>query len=190
MQELMEDPDDRKIIWYCDATGGCGKTWLTRACFSKFESIRFENSKSCDIKHAYNGQRIVFFDLTRSQQEHFNDEAMETIKNGIMFSPKYDSAMKIFDHPHVVIMANWMPDTSKLSCDRWDVRQISNTDLECHLINRTMDDIFLPKKIKTEQASATIVIDDSDEEDCFIVRPTTTTPVTSNVFGLWTSDIL
>ena len=99
MPELMETPNDRQIVWYCDVSGGCGKTWLTRACFSKFQSIRFENSKSCDIKHAYNGERIVFFDLTRSQQEHFNYEAMETIKNGIMFSSKYDSAMKIFDHP-------------------------------------------------------------------------------------------
>ncbi|MCK5919361.1 MAG: hypothetical protein KAG66_00365 [Methylococcales bacterium] len=136
MTELMEKPDDRKIVWYCDQTGGCGKTWLTRACFSKFESIRFENSKSSDIKHAYNGERIVFFDLTRSQQEHFNYEAMETIKNGIMFSSNYDSAMKIFDHPHVVIMANWLPDTSKLSQDRWCIRHINHADLECHLVNR------------------------------------------------------
>ena len=66
--------------------------------------------------------------------------------------------------------------------------------MECHLVNRTMDDIFLPKKIKTEEASASIVIDDSDDDDddCFIVTTTTTTstPLTRNLFGLWTSDPL
>ena len=35
MEELTLDPDDRKIIWYCDKRGGCGKTWLTRACFAQ-----------------------------------------------------------------------------------------------------------------------------------------------------------
>lgn len=180
MSELMETPNDRKIIWYCDESGGCGKTWLTRACFSKFESIRFENSKSSDIKHAYNGERIVFFDLTRSQQEHFNYEAMETIKNGIMFSSKYDSRMKIFDHPHVVVMANWMPDTSKLSSDRWDVRQINNIDIECHPVKQTMDDIILPPPKKDEPEAAITMMSTCDEEedkskeedvdsDCFIV---------------------
>ena len=189
LKERMMQPEDRKIIWFCDQQEGCGKTWATKACFSKFECIRFENSKSADIKHAYNGEKVVFFDLTRSQLEHFNYEAMESVKNGIMFSSKYDSAMKIFDSPHVVVMANWAPDTSKLNDDRWDIRNINRNDLECHLINKCLEDIEEPKKIKEEPPSP-IVILDSEEEDierdaCSIF---VNMPIARNIFGHWQTD--
>ena len=98
-------------------------------------------------------------------------------------------------------MANWMPDTSKLSSDRWDVRQINNIDIECHLVNHTMDDISLPPTPKEKEPEPTMTImSTSDEEeqhktndpddndsDCFIWNNRLTV-ADKNVFGLWTSD--
>ncbi|KAK7505378.1 hypothetical protein BaRGS_00003540 [Batillaria attramentaria] len=84
-------------------------------------AIRFEN-KSADVKHAYTGQRVVIFDLARSQEDHINYEIIESIKNGVMFSSKYESQMKIFPPPHVVIFANFPPNLRKLSQDRWDIK--------------------------------------------------------------------
>lgn len=122
------EPCSRKVIWYSDSRGDSGKTFLSKYMCVEMGAIRFENGKSADLKYAYNGERIVIFDLSRSQEEHVNYEAMESIKNGIMFSTKYDSAMKIYDPPHFVVFANFVPVYSKLSQDRWHVREITETD--------------------------------------------------------------
>ena len=37
-------------------------------------AVRFENGKSGDIKHGYNGEQMVVFDLTRIAAEHINWE--------------------------------------------------------------------------------------------------------------------
>ena len=74
----------------------------------------------------YNGQRIVLFDLSPSQEDRFNYEVLESIKNGLMFSSSYESRMKVFAIPHVIVFANWAPDESKLSADRWNVRHFSD----------------------------------------------------------------
>lgn len=135
VEELLEEPNDRTIIWYCDVFGNTGKTWFSKLCIGKLNCIRFENGRSVDIKYAYSGQRVVIFDLTRTQQDHFNYEVLETIKNGVMFSSKYDSRMKVFTAPHVVVFANWPPDNGKLSNDRWDIRTTMNlTDSELTFI--------------------------------------------------------
>ena len=78
--------------------------------------MRFENAKSADVKYALTGQRIVVFDLSRSQETHVNYEVIESVKNGVCFSTKYESQMKVFKTPHVVIMANFAPDETKNEC--------------------------------------------------------------------------
>lgn len=117
---LYSPPSDRQIHWFIDTTGNSGKTWLSRFLVSRYSALRLENGKSADLKYAYTGQKIVIFDYSRSQQEHVNYEALESIKNGICFSTKYVSVCKIFPVPHVFVFANWAPDFSKMSDDRWD----------------------------------------------------------------------
>lgn len=67
INELKNEPDDRKIIWYSDPIGNSRKTYLSRY-LQTLDGIRFENGRSLDIKFMYSGQRIVIFDLTRSQE--------------------------------------------------------------------------------------------------------------------------
>jgi hypothetical protein len=70
-------------------------------------TFRLENSKSDNIEYAYNGEHVVIFYFSRSQAHHVNYEVIESVKNGIMFSGKYESCSKTFDFPHVVIFANF-----------------------------------------------------------------------------------
>ena len=51
------------------------------------------------------------------QLNTFNYEALESLKNGAMFSPKYESKSKVYDMPHVIVFANWQPDRIGLSID-------------------------------------------------------------------------
>jgi hypothetical protein len=154
---LKERPSERRVIWFTDVIGNTGKTWMSRYLLATLREncIRLENSKSDNIKYAYNGERVVIFDYSRSQADHVNYEVIESVKNGIMFSGKYESCSKTFDIPHVVIFANFEPDLTKLSADRWDVRHFTEDDLK--KTNRMSRDI--DNKVETA-----IVIDSSSDE--------------------------
>lgn len=121
-QELMTEPDDRKIIWYHDEKGGSGKTTMAKHMIT-MGGFYCRSGKDADIAHAYQNQRLICFDLARSSQEHVNYRMIETLKDGLVFSPKYQSAMKVRKAAaHVVVFSNFLPDMSKLSTDRWDIR--------------------------------------------------------------------
>nr|KAG5709282.1 hypothetical protein BaRGS_018034 [Batillaria attramentaria] len=119
--------------------------------FRDCSAARYENGKSTDTKHAYSGERIVIFNLTRSQEDHINYEIIESIKNVIIFSPKYESGMKIFEPPHVVVFANFSPNLSKLSQDRWDIRFNSDESLTETAIETVVSLEEVGKKEETEK---------------------------------------
>ena len=68
-----------------------------------------------------------------------NYEVIESVKNGVVFSTKYESQMKVFKTPHVIIMANFAPDESKMSSDRWDIRYLTEDDQKMPNLDDVMD---------------------------------------------------
>jgi hypothetical protein len=136
--EVQEDPDPRKIIWYIDKQGGKGKSELTKYLVKRHGAF-LAQGKSTDIKYAYNGEKIVIFDIPRSA-DHISWDAIESIKNGLFFNTKYYSHMKGFPTPHVICFSNNSPPYDKLSQDRWDVRYID-----------PMEDPFEIKRWQQEQ---------------------------------------
>lgn len=116
--------DNRKVIWYCDVKGANGKSTCGDYLVAFKDAILFENGKTADIAFAYNGEPIVIFDFTRTTQDVLNYGVIEALLNGRVFSGKYKSQPKIFKKPWVVCFANWPPDTSKMSEDRWDIRYL------------------------------------------------------------------
>jgi hypothetical protein len=120
--ELSQEADDRKIIWYFDPVGGQGKSTMTKYLARNHEAILVGGQKK-DILYAYDNQRIVLFDLSRTAEGRVSYSAMEDLKNGVYFVSKFTSKMVCRDfNAHVVIFANWLPDTDALSQDRWDIR--------------------------------------------------------------------
>lgn len=129
MQDLSLDltecePDPRKIIWYVDIIGGKGKTSFSKYMAVKHKACILNSGKSSDVAYAINNPKIVIIDLSRSIEGHFNYDILEQIKNGMVFSSKYESNTKMFNNPHVVVFSNWAPDINKLSKDRWDIRYL------------------------------------------------------------------
>jgi len=120
----LENQNSRQILFVVDFEGNKGKTFFSKWLVLMKGAIRFENGRSIDIKAGFVGQEYVVFDLVRSSQDHINWEAMESIKNGIMFSSKYHSVMKIYRPPKVVVFINHIPDQTKLSRDRYDIMMI------------------------------------------------------------------
>lgn len=122
------EPDDRKIYWIVDEKGGAGKTSLCKhICLTHPYEALYVGGKASDMKYAVtefiqeNNLKIALFDFSRTQEDHISYQGIEEIKNGIFFSGKYESGMQIFDNPHVFCFANFEPDYTALSEDRWHV---------------------------------------------------------------------
>lgn len=109
------------VIWVCDIIGHCGKSSLCKYLQATDPDIITMNNGACkDIACALpENPRAVLFDYTRSLEGRVNYSAIEQVKNGLMFSPKYESRSKIFNSPHVVCFANFLPNYDALSHDRW-----------------------------------------------------------------------
>lgn len=116
--------DDRKILWYVDFKGGAGKTFLTKWLLATKNAFVARGGKVADIAYAYKNQDIVVFDFTRDKEEFVNYSAIEALKDGLIASPKYESSLKVKRKTiRVICFSNFQPDLSKLSDDRWDIRE-------------------------------------------------------------------
>lgn len=128
---VKEIPHDRHIYWYWEGDGGKGKTSFVKHMCIKDKSIIMVSGKAADIKCAIskmvenkNPPTIVFFHYTRDNEEYISYEAIEAIKDAIFFNGKYESAMTIYNIPHVICFANFSPNIEKMSYDRWVIKKI------------------------------------------------------------------
>lgn len=135
---IVEGPRDKRTIhWFWEPEGGIGKTALSKYLALKHEALIL-SGKATDmyygiIKYAEKRSgkfpKIIILDVPRSTTNFISFQGIESVKNGLFFSSKYESDMCIFNCPHVLIFANEYPDTTKLSKDRWDIRKIEDGEL-------------------------------------------------------------
>lgn len=132
---LDGEPDTRTVHWYYETTGNVGKSYFARHYRSPDGRRGYivTGGRHLDIYSAYSDQRVVFFDWARDSEESFPYRVIENFKNGYFLSTKYYVEERIFDPPHVVVFANYPPDRSKFSNDRWNVKHIGElTDIIIH----------------------------------------------------------
>lgn len=121
-----QKPDKRKIYWYWEPVGNVGKSEFCKYMYLNEDVAFFTNAKTADIAYSYNGEKVCMFDLPRTTEDRFNFNALEQLKNGMLFSSKYESGAKVFNRPHIIIFANWKPPTQPyLSKDRLIVKRLS-----------------------------------------------------------------
>lgn len=136
--ELSAPPDDRQVIWIWDEKGHQGKSKLlkhlgmclqwqlvggaTQDCFFAIKNRLYPE------KGTGKPFKGLIFDYSRPDADasHFNYTVMEKAKDGMIFNAKYESGAIYFNTVHVVVAANILPDMTKLTSDRWDVRQLKN----------------------------------------------------------------
>lgn len=115
----LKAQDDRKVLWLVDYEGGCGKTVLAKWLFVNLGAFYMQGGKAADVACAWKGEEYVVCDFTRDKEDVVNYSVLESFKNGLMFSPKYESSTKVAAKPcKVLVLSNWDPDQSKLSADR------------------------------------------------------------------------
>lgn len=124
--------NDRKIVWIYGKKGGEGKTSLAKWLYVNKDFGYLTNAKTADISYyvTENIKEAYVFDFSRTTEGHINYQALENLKNGLLFSSKYESSVVCMDNPFIVCFSNWEPEYTALSDDRWIVREIMNDSLE------------------------------------------------------------
>lgn len=130
-QELAEtiagDPDDREVQFFVDYEGNSGKTFFCQWYFTNFDDAQILRiGKRDDLAFAIDEiKRVFLFDVPRSQMEYLQYSVLEMLKDRMVFSAKYHSSMKILSHrPHVIVFSNELPELSKMSTDRINIKNI------------------------------------------------------------------
>lgn len=128
MDVLHEPVCPRKIHWLWESSGNVGKSWLTRYIMATEDATVLTEGKKTDMAYIFSKKptKIVIIDLCRTNTEYLNGiySLAENLKNGYIVSSKYDSTGVVFEIPHVVIFANFEPDYTKWSADRYNVVNI------------------------------------------------------------------
>lgn len=139
-QDIIEritsnEPDDRKINWFYDINGNVGKSFLCKYIALKFENVIISEGKKDNVYNQvltlYSSENyditkrmVIILDISRHNQDFINYGCIESLKNGCIYSGKYEGGTCIFPPPFVFIFSNCEPDYEKWSEDRYNVKNI------------------------------------------------------------------
>lgn len=133
---LLEEENDRTIYWIWEKDGNVGKTAFAKYLYVTKNVMYITGGKGSDILHvstealkSNENCDTFLFDLPRQLEGHVSYSALEQIKNGFWTSTKYEGGTVCINNPKVMVFANWEPDMSMLSRDRWEVFEITDKKL-------------------------------------------------------------
>lgn len=122
--------DPRTIVWVYEKTGNAGKTFLAKYLAMRQGTLICQG-KAADVFNAVNVAieagtypKLVLVDVPRVTIDYVSYNALECLKNGLLYSGKYEGGLCIFPTPHVICFANEMPAVNKMSLDRWKIFEI------------------------------------------------------------------
>ena len=118
------------IYWFWERRGGWGKSVVSLWMIDHLNAFVVSGANK-DILFGFKQQvdegntpDIIVFDIPRCNDNHVSYQAIESIKNGFMYSPKYEGGMCRFNPPHVICFSNEAPDTDAMSLDRWRIIEL------------------------------------------------------------------
>lgn len=126
--KLETDPDPRKINFVVDPAGNSGKSWFCQYALSRWfdQTQIFRIGKRDDLAYAVDVSKSIFLlDVPRNQMIYLQYSFLESLKDRMIFSPKYESSFKLLGSvPHVVVFSNEEPDMNELTDDRYNIINI------------------------------------------------------------------
>ena len=125
---------NRDVIWITDPVGWAGKTEFARYLRYNYGAMII-GGKSADLKFAIKNHfdtakqypALIILDVSRADWQLVSYSGLEDVKDGMFFSTKYESGSLTTSYtPHVIVMANFSPDRTQLSGDRWKEFRIND----------------------------------------------------------------
>jgi len=132
---VEKEPENRKINWIVDDNGNYGKSFLSRYLCCKYDGI-VVNGKTNDIlngllnyqdKSEYESPRFIIVDIPRSSSKYTDNiyGVIEKIKDGMIYSGKYEGGEIFYETPpHVIVLSNEHPKMEMMSYDRWNIIEV------------------------------------------------------------------
>lgn len=123
LEDLAGEPDSRSIKFVIDETGNTGKSYFAAYLEHHRDHVQvMKCGKRDDMAFELDETvKILLIDVSRSSSKFLNYQFLEDVKDGRVFSPKYESHTKRFNSPHLVVMMNEYPDMTALSSDRYQL---------------------------------------------------------------------
>nr|WAE42192.1 MAG: replication associated protein [Cressdnaviricota sp.] len=129
---IVQTPNPRTVNWIYDPIGGAGKSTFIKYVIQMYGEDHVQAIMSTKMERviavlkAKPQTRCVFIDIPRSYpMDKFNYQILEVLKDQIGFNTMYNPGQVFTGRIHLYVMSNSEPDRSKLTNDRWNVRQIS-----------------------------------------------------------------
>lgn len=115
--------NDRQVLWVTDRVGNNGKSYLASFLKNLYQFQIFDGTLSTrDICMLLQDDlKGIVMDVARASETTLNYTTIESLKNGYVVSGKYNGTVVTFAPVPVIVMANFYPDLTKLSEDRFDI---------------------------------------------------------------------
>jgi hypothetical protein len=144
--ELMKhinNPSDREVFWIVGEACGEGKTWFQKYVQSLLGRKRVVagginiQCSSPSISYALSKRPLATTDIflfnigkAQNRETNVNYSFIEDLKDGNVFSSKYDSKELMIKVPNVVmVFSNAYPSKCELAPNRWKIFSIMNEEL-------------------------------------------------------------
>lgn len=144
MAELFEEdkvtlktPDDRKIYWYSDPNGNCGKSKFVKyLCFTSASTTKLSFGTAAQLRSSVvnaGPYQLYLIDIPRTLGEDDSlasiISVLEDVKNGFVVSSMYGNHKTLMmDPPHIVCFSNDECPAELMSRDRWERFRMSVAD--------------------------------------------------------------
>ena len=157
LMKHIDNPSDRKILWVQGENCGEGKTWFQKYVQSLLGRRRVVagginiHCNSPSIAHALSKRPlattdIFLFNIGKAQniEKEVNYSFIEDLKDGNVFSSKYDSKELMIKIPNIVmVFSNNTPNVKELARDRWNIFSIENDELVKRQISKSWPPVVL-----------------------------------------------
>ena len=111
--------DDRSINILIDPKTCNGKTQVMKYCAKKYKYIFFEEAEKADIAFSLvskkkrgidlNRKQTFIFDIAKGQTKKLDISILEKLKDGAIFSSKYECDELLYNSPHIWVFCNEKP---------------------------------------------------------------------------------
>lgn len=126
LEKLEKEPEERIINWFWEPLGGVGKSFLCKYIGLTKNAI-MATGKTIDIFNAIRSKmmegklpEIIILDIPKSNKEFVNYGTLEMLKNGYIYSGKYEGGDCFFPTPHIIVFANQKPKYKKMTSKRFN----------------------------------------------------------------------
>lgn len=128
----LTEPDGRTINWFYDSIGNKGKSAFCKYMYINHNSLIIRGGKYSDIMNIIFNTDMdqvdtVIIDIPRCNKNNVSYNSIECILDGMITNTKFETGVKVFNPPHVIVFSNYEPELNEgnnLSEDRWKIHEI------------------------------------------------------------------